>query len=165
MQTLDRDEVSAHVDAPPEAVYAVVADVTQTPRLSPEIVQCVWLDGASGPAVGARFKATNKVARGPAWSNTPVVTVAEPGREFAFERTEKFSGTIAWRYRFEPEESGTRVTESYEVVRPVSALGWFIIERFFGGHDRRAELRAGMQRTLERLQEVVADAQAPGSTG
>ncbi len=144
MQTLDHDHVSVHIDAPPEAVYELIADVTRTPEFSPEILRCTWLDGATGPAVGARFEAVNKVSRGPSWKNRPVVTAAQPGREFAFSRTEKFSGTLVWRYRLEPGGSGTRLTESYEVIRPISRLGWFIIDRLFGCHDRRAELRAGI---------------------
>ena len=34
MQTLDHDQVSVHIDAPPEAVYALVADVTRMSELS-----------------------------------------------------------------------------------------------------------------------------------
>jgi hypothetical protein len=132
MQTLDSDEISLHIDASPDDVYALVADVTRTPEFSPEILRCTWLDGATGPAVGARFEAVNKVMRGPSWKNRPVVTTVESGREFAFSRTEKLSGTVAWRYRFEPEDGGTRVTESYDVTQPVSRLGWFVIGRLFG---------------------------------
>jgi hypothetical protein len=155
MQTLDRDEVSAYVNAPPDAVYAVIADVTRTPELSPEILRCTWLDGAAGPAVGARFEAVNKAGRGPAWKNRPVVTVADPGREFAFERTERGAGTIAWRYTFTPEGSGTRATESYEVRRPLTRFGWFVIGTLYGCSDRRGDLRRGMQQTLERLRALV----------
>jgi hypothetical protein len=155
MQTLDHDHVSVHIDALPEAVYALVADITRTPEFSPEIVSCTWLDGATGPAAGARFEAVNKVSRGPAWKNRPVVIAAQPGREFAFSRTEKLSGTLVWRYRLEPDGTGTRLTESYEVTRPISRLGWFIIDRLFGCHDRRAELRAGMNQTLRRIRETA----------
>jgi hypothetical protein len=155
MQTLDHDQVSLHVDAPPEAVYQLVADVTRTPEFSPEILRCTWLDDATGPTVGAKFEAVNKVTRGPSWKNRPVVTAALPGREFAFSRTEKFSGTLVWRYQLEPEGSGTRLTESYEVTRPISRLGWFIIDRLFGCHDRRTELRAGMDRTVRRIRETA----------
>src|SRR5687768_368195 len=151
MQTLDRDEVSTVVAASPEKLYALVADVTRMPEFSPEVASIRWLDGASGPAVGARFEAVNTNAAGKSWTNRPVVTVAEPGREFAFTRTEPFAGTIAWRYRFEPVENGTRVTESYDVQRPVARLGWFVIERVFRGGNRREALRAGMRTTLERL--------------
>jgi ligand-binding SRPBCC domain-containing protein len=164
IQELDHDQVSAHVDAPPEAVYAVVADVTRTPELSPEILECTWLDGATGPAVGARFKARNKVPNRPAWHNKPIVTVVDPGREFAFARTEPFGGTVEWRYRFEPDGDGTLVTESYEVTKPMGRVGWFIIGTLFARKDRRSDLRAGMEQTLERLRAVVEREQASATT-
>jgi ligand-binding SRPBCC domain-containing protein len=164
IQELDHDQVSAHVDAPPEAVYAVVADVTRTPELSPEILECTWLDGATGPAVGARFKARNKVPNRPAWHNKPVVTVMDPGREFAFARTEPFGGTVEWRYRFEPDGDGTLVTESYEVTKPMGRVGWFIIGTLFARKDRRSDLRSGIEQTLERLRALVEREQASTTT-
>ncbi len=97
MQTRDRDEQSVHIDATPHEMYALVADVTRMPEWSPEILRCGWLDGATEATVGARFVATNKVRRGPAWKNRPVVTVAEPGPELAFSRTAKLAGTVVWR--------------------------------------------------------------------
>jgi hypothetical protein len=151
MQTLDRDEVSAVVAAPPEEVYALVADVTRMPEFSPEVVSCRWLGGATAAVVGARFEAVNATAGGKTWKNRPVVTLAEPDREFAFSRTEPFAGTISWRYRFEAEGSGTRVVESYEVERPVTRVGWFVIEKVFRAGNRRQALRAGMIQTLDRL--------------
>ncbi|GAA3160314.1 SRPBCC family protein [Blastococcus jejuensis] len=157
MQTLDRDEASIVVAAPPEDVYALVADVTRTPEFSPDIVSCRWLDGAAGPAVGARFEAVNVSKIGKRWKNRPVVTVADPGREFAFVRTEPFAGRVAWRYRFEPADGGTRVVESYEVERPVSRLGWVVIEKIFKDGNRREALRSGMESTLDRLR-VTAEA-------
>ena len=108
MQILDHDQVVLEIDAPPEVVYDLVADVTRTPEFSPEVRRCTWLDGATGPAVGARFEVVNKAGRGPAWKNRPLVIVADPGREFAFSRTEKAAGTLVWRYRFEPVGDGTR---------------------------------------------------------
>jgi hypothetical protein len=155
MQILDRDEVSMLIHAPAEDVYALVADVTRTPEFSPAVVRCTWLDGATGPAVGARFEAVNTTAAGKTWKNRPVVTAAVPGREFAFSRTEPFAGTLVWRYLFLPEKGGTRVIESYEVTRPVTRIGWFIIERVFKVTDVAAGLHSGMQTTLERLRAVA----------
>ena len=154
-QQLDHDEVSLHIEASAEALYDIVSDVTRTPELSPEVLKCTWLDGATGPAVGARFEATNKAGRSPAWKNRPEVIVADRGREFTISRTEKAAGTIVWRYRFEPQGSGTLVTESYEVIEPITAMGWFVIGTLYGNHDRRAGLRQGMTQTLERLREVA----------
>jgi hypothetical protein len=151
MQTLDHDEVTVQVDAPPDVVYALVADVTRTPDFSPEVIACRWLDGASGPAVGVRFEAVNKVPRRPPWRNRPVIIAAEPGREFAFSRTERFAGTVVWRYRFERERTGTLVTEAYEVTQPLTRVGWFIIGTLYRRHNRRSDLKIGMKATLERL--------------
>jgi hypothetical protein len=150
-QELTHDTVERYIQASPEALYDVVADVTRTPELSPEVVACEWMDGATGPAVGVRFRAKNHAGRGPDWHNTPVITVADRGREFAFCRTERGAGTIEWRYLFTPDGSGTRVTESYEVTRPVTLFGWFIIGVLYGNQDRKGDLRRGMTESLRRL--------------
>jgi hypothetical protein len=155
IQELTHDSVTARMQARPEDLYALVADVTRTPEFSPEIVECRWLGGATGPAVGARFKARNKMPNRPTFSNKPVVTVTEPGRTFAFSRTEPFGGTVEWRYDFAADGDGTLVTESYTVTKPVSPVGWFIIGTLFGRKDRIADLRVGMEQTLDRLREVV----------
>ena len=48
--------VTVHMAAPPERVWSLVSDVTNTGRFSPETFEAEWLDGATGPAVGARFR-------------------------------------------------------------------------------------------------------------
>lgn len=156
-QELTTDKASRYVEATPAALYALVSDVTRTPEYSPEVVKCTWVKGATGPAVGARFKAINHAGRRmfPDWPNKPVVTVAEPGRTFAFERSEVGGGTIEWRYTFEPQGNGTLVTESYTVVKDVNMLGWFIIDTLAGLKDRRTDLQNGMTASLERIAAIV----------
>ena len=162
MQTLDRDSAEIVVDAAPEQVYDLVADVTRTPEFSPEVVAVRWLDGATEPAVGARFEAVNRSrTSGRRWRNRPVVLVADRGREFAFRRTEPFSGTVVWRYRLAPVDGGTRVVESYEFERPVSRIGWFVIEKLFKDVDRRGALQQGMRATLERLRATAETGRTP----
>ncbi len=114
--------------------------------------------------VGARFAARNQVPHRPPWTNKPVVTVVEPGPGpcFAFARTEKFAGTVEWTYRFEPDGTGTVVTESYEVTRPLSRVGWFVIDTLFGRSDRRTDLRTGMEQTLDRLRAAAERSVKPG---
>ena len=153
-QTFDHDEVRLVMAAPPEAVYEAIADVTRMPEFSPEVVECRWLDGATGPAVGARFAARNKFKRGPAVRNKPVITAVEPGRRISWSRTEPFGGTVEWTYEFRPHPDGTEVVESYRATNPVSRFGWVIIGTF-SSKDRRAVQRAGMQQTLERLRSQV----------
>lgn len=163
MQKLTRDEVSLLVRARADELYALVSDVTRTPEFSPAVLRCTWLGGATGPAVGARFEAVNTTEAGRTWKNRPVVTAAVPGREFAFTRSEPFAGTLLWRYVFEPEGGATRVTESYQVTKPVTRLGWFVIERIFKAGDVPAGLRAGMSTTLERLR-AAAEGRAASRT-
>ena len=155
IQQLDHDSVSLHMAAAPETIYQLVADVTRTPEFSPEIIECRWIDGATGPVVGARFKARNKMPKRPAFANKPVVTLVEPCKTFAFARTEPFGGTVEWRYDFASDGQGTLVTESYAVTKPVSRFGWFIIGTLFGRKNRKADLHDGMTKTLEQLRHAV----------
>jgi ligand-binding SRPBCC domain-containing protein len=161
-QELTTDTVDRYIEAPPEVVYDLIADVTRTPERADDIDRCEWLDGATEAAVGARFKSVNTQARGPKWSNKPVITVADRGEELSFTRTEPFAGTILWRHRFVAEGTGTRMIESYEVIKPITIVGWFIIGTLYGLKDRQAELRASMQRSMDRVAEIV-EAEAPPS--
>jgi len=154
-QNLTTDTVERHIEASPDLLYDIISDVTRTPELSPEVVNCTWVKGATGPAVGARFRAINSAGRGPNWPNWPVVVTADRAREFAFSRTEPLAGTVEWRYQFIPEGAGTRVVESYTVTRPVTIMGWFLIDTLAGLHDRAGDLRAGMATTLERLAAIA----------
>jgi len=145
-----RGDVDVTIDAPPEAVYALVSDVTRMGEWSPETVRCEWADGATGPAVGARFKAQNRHGR-MRWSNKPEVTAAEPGREFAFSRKAPAGGEVVWRYSLLPEGAGTKLTESFEVIkRPPAAVNWLVL-RMLRTKDRNADLIDGMRTTLDRI--------------
>jgi hypothetical protein len=146
-----RDSIVAEIDASPDRVYDLISDISRMGEWSPECIHCEWTGGATGPVVGARVKARNKGARGPAWSNRPTVIAADPGREFAFNRTGFAIGSYTWRYRLEPTVNGTRVTESYEVERPLPHVMSWLTEKWTGSSDRDADLRRGMQTTLARL--------------
>ena len=154
----DTDAVTIDVAAPPERVYALVADITRMGEWSPECRRCTWKRGSSGPEVGARFTARNKGRRGPSWFNTPTVTAAEPGREFAFNRRGPGIGSYTWRYRFEPTATGTRVTESYEAEKHLPAVMSWITEKWVGSDDRDADLRRGMEVTLARVKQAAETA-------
>jgi uncharacterized protein YndB with AHSA1/START domain len=152
------DEVSVTVHAPPERVYALVSDIRRMGEWSPECYRCEWVDGADAATVGARFRGHNRryLLR---WSNTPEVIAAEPGREFAFRRVAPGAGEVIWRYTLVPQGTDTVLTESYRVVRPSGVpvrVMLFLLARV---RDRRAELRADMTQTLNRLK-AAAEARA-----
>lgn len=145
------DEVTIDIDAPPEQVYALVSDITRMGEWSPECRRCSWAKGATGPTVGARFRARNKGRRGPSWFNTPTVTVADPPRRFAFNRNGPGIGSYTWTYELAATNTGTRLTESYDVEKPLPALMSWITEKWVGSDDRDADLRRGMETTLQRI--------------
>ncbi|MEY2404840.1 MAG: hypothetical protein QOD38_2391 [Acidimicrobiaceae bacterium] len=141
-------EARIHIEASPEAVYAMVSDITRMGEWSPENTGGEWLGGASAAAVGSRFKGKNKRKSG--WSTKCTVTVASPGREFAFDVG---NGGTKWRYCFEPAGAGTDVTESFEIVKEPGAIGRFFTKVGTGlpWSEREADMVRGMEQTLTKL--------------
>jgi uncharacterized protein YndB with AHSA1/START domain len=80
-----RDSVTVHMAAPPERVWELVSDVTKIGRYSPETFEGEWIEGATGPAVGAKFRGhVKRNGKGPIYWTTCAVTACVPGHEFAF---------------------------------------------------------------------------------
>ena len=146
-------EARVHISAPPEKVYDLVSDVTRMGEWSPETVKCEWIDGATGPAVGARFKGSNK--RGLfRWSTKPEVVAANPGREFAF--ITPGSGSTKWTYHFEASaDGGTDATESFELLADMPQYIVLADRYLLGIKDRTADLEQAMQQTLERIKRAA----------
>jgi Polyketide cyclase / dehydrase and lipid transport len=139
--------VSKVIPTGAEALYDLVADVTNMHRFSPENTDAVWLNGATGPSVGAKFKGSNQLGKAK-WSTKPTVTAADRGRRFAF-KVPGAAGT-EWTYEFEPVETGTRVTESVTQVKASPAIIRYI-QRRNGVTDRAANLSDAMTVTLDRI--------------
>ncbi len=152
-------EASIHIDASPEKVYELVSDVRRMGEWSPECRHCEWLDGATGPAVGARFKGSNRsgFAR---WSTKPRVVTADEGREFAFATELRGKDLTKWSYRFDPDGDGTKLTESFELMNDMPAYISFTEKYVMRIKDRKADLEKNMQATLTRIK-----ATAEGSSG
>jgi len=151
------------IDAPPDVVYRLVADMPRMGEWSPECQRVEWTGDTTGPAEGATFIGHNR--GGPRqlmrWSRPGRVLAAEYGKEFAFVTEEGGRESTVWRYRFEPTGDATTVTESYEV-------GWIpawarIVDV---PTNRRRELQESMHFTLGRLKtaaEAAADRNAQPS--
>jgi hypothetical protein len=144
----NRIEVTRVLPASPEQVYALVSDLPRMGEFSPENTGGKWVKGATGPAVGAKFKGTNAKGK-KKWTTDVVVTIADPGKEFAFDVSAAGMGVAGWGYRLEPVEGGTKVTQYWEDHRnPVArkVTGWFL-----SIPDRADYNSAGMETTLEKM--------------
>jgi uncharacterized protein YndB with AHSA1/START domain len=142
------DSVTMHIDAPPEAVWELVSDVTRIGSYSPETFEAEWLDGATGPAVGARFRGhVKRNGKGPVYWISCTVRVCEPGREFAFGTGSSDKPLNVWGYRLEPSGDGTDVTESFRLAD----VFWLRLYWALLGWARGRTNREGMRTTLERM--------------
>lgn len=143
------DSVTVHIDAAPEAVWALVSDVTKIGSYSPETFEAEWLDGATGPAVGARFRGhVKRNGRGPTYWAECTVTAAEPNREFGFSVGPDGKVLNTWRYELEPvDDGGTDVTESFRLPDTLpTRIYWALL-----GWARGRTNRDGMRATLEAM--------------
>lgn len=145
--------------APPERIWDLVSDVTRIGQLSPETFEAEWLDGASGPAVGARFRGhVRRNGRGPVYWTTCTVTRCEPERDFAFAVGAGGKTVITWGYHMEPADGGSEVTEWFELADgPLTRLYWRI-----AGRARGRTNEEGMRTTLERIRVAVEGPAAAG---
>lgn len=111
-------EVSVTVAAPPEAVWALVSDVTRVGDWGAECVGAEWLDGATGPSVGARFAGQQR-REDRRWETTSVVVESEPGLSFAWAVGDDPAFAAAtWRYELAPDRSGGTVVRYRGVMGP-----------------------------------------------
>jgi hypothetical protein len=138
-------QATIHIEAPPEKVYAMISYVTRMGEWSPETHTCEWIEGATGPAVGARFKGSNKrgILR---WSTKPTVTVADPGKEFAFD----VGKDTRWSYTFAPKDGGTDLTESFEALRYL-----LIFKILTPPKRRKRQLQDNVEQTVQRIKQAA----------
>jgi polyketide cyclase/dehydrase/lipid transport protein len=117
--------VTVPMAASADEVWNIVADVRNTGKFSPEVIEAEWLDGATGPALGARFRGhVRRNEIGPVYWTTCRVTACEPG---------------------------TDVTESFRMNDSVFTK----LFAMFGGQLRTRRNKRDMRKTLERIKAVV----------
>jgi uncharacterized protein YndB with AHSA1/START domain len=141
-------EISRDIAASPLDVYRAISDVTRIGKWSQECYACEWHEGFDGAVVGATFDGHNRYGDHE-WTTQGKVVEADPGRAFAFECSMMDFHYSTWGYRIEPTESGCRVTEWSEDLRPESALEFS--RRVSGVDDRKTRNHDTMIHTLELL--------------
>jgi hypothetical protein len=105
-------------DAPPDAVWQLVADVTRTGEWSHECRRVRWLGSATAATPGARFRGSNR-SGWLRWRRVCEVLIVDPPRKLAWRTlsTPLYPDSTEWRIVIQPAGTGTRIAESYQVVR------------------------------------------------
>lgn len=108
------------VDAPPERVWAVVADVERWPERIPTVHAVERLD--AGPLrVGSRTRLQQPRLPTAVWT----VTELTEGSSYTWESRSP-GVTVTAAHVVEPHPDGSRLTLSVTVSGPMSRIGWLM---------------------------------------
>ncbi len=134
------------VPAGPDAVWAVVVDVTRTGEWSHECIGCSWLDGATRAEPGARFRGRNR-QRVFRWGRVCEVVSADD-HELVWRTvpTTFYPDSTEWRIAVEACEGGTRITQRFAVVKATKLLEPVYATLVPDHRDRDAALREDLRR-------------------
>jgi hypothetical protein len=148
-------EATETIAADAHTLYALVSDLSQMGRWSPEAVGGKWIKGAAGPTVGAKFHGNNK-SGWRRWSTTAEITEAEPGKRFAFHVSSAGVPVADWSYDFASVGDSTIVVENWTDLRP----GWLdrLSKPVMGVPDRAVHNQRNMALTLTALKQAVEGA-------
>ena len=152
-------EVRTWIDAPPERVWALVSDVGLMPGMSDELQSVEWLDGATGPALGARFLGHSRHEALGDWSTTSYVIEYEPDRVFAWAVEDPADPSAVWRFRLHAGDGGTELSEWMQLGPGRSGLS-VAIDRMPEKEEkivfvRLREFERNMTATLERIKQLA----------
>jgi uncharacterized protein YndB with AHSA1/START domain len=145
---------STTVAAPPEVVFAILADPRQHPRIDGSGTLRGTISGPERLTKGAEFGMDMKMFGLPYKIRNRVVELDE-NRRIAW----RHFGGHRWRYELEPVDGGTRVTESFDYSHYNRLWSTFIEVTGFPGRNR-----AGIEETLVRLS-AAAEEDAARSGG
>jgi uncharacterized protein YndB with AHSA1/START domain len=140
------------INAPPAALFAVVADATRHPEIdgSGQLVKAK--EGAARQlTLGSTFGMAMKM--GVPYTVTNTVIEFEQDRRIAWQTVlagplGRFLGGRIWRYELEPVDGGTKVTESWDLSQDKQA--------FFLKNPKVGQATAtSMSKSLDRLAEIT----------
>ncbi|MET8248669.1 SRPBCC family protein [Streptomyces sp. NPDC005202] len=155
-------EAAVWIDAPPQAVWDLVSDIGLMPRISNELQSVEWLDGCSGPRVGARFLGRSRHEALGEWSTTSYVVTYEPPRVFSWAVQDRQNPSAVWRFTLEPQEGGTLLRQWAQLGPGPSGLS-LAIEQMPDKEQkivfvRLREFETAIRATLTTVKEIAESA-------
>ena len=136
-----------------------MSDIGLSSRFSTEVSRTEWLDGADGPARGARFLGHSAHDAIGEWSTTCIVTAFEPERVFEWSvigRDDDVSSI--WRYTITDGRDGTLDLEFWFQMGPGRGGLNFAIDRMLDKEERIVARR--MEEHRLNMERVVAGVKA-----
>jgi uncharacterized protein YndB with AHSA1/START domain len=149
--------VEVMVNAPIDAVWALVTDINLPARFSGEFRGATWLD--AGPALGARFVGNNWHQALGEWETTSIVNRYEPPRAFGWCVSDRDNPSSSWWFELRETDSGTHLLQGTRMGPAPSGLSIAITarpdkeERIVA--RRLEEFEANMRATLEGIKQLA----------
>ncbi|MDX1450775.1 MAG: SRPBCC family protein [Acidimicrobiia bacterium] len=149
--------VTTTIEAPPEDVWPLVADISLPARFSQEFQGAEWVEGSE--EIGARFRGRNDHPIAGSWSTVCTVTEWSPPTSFAYLVENPDDPTARWRFDLEPVDGGTRLTMT-AVMGPGPSGVLSLIRKLPDKEEkiianRLAEWTDNMQRTVDGIRSLV----------
>jgi hypothetical protein len=121
-------QVRTWIDANPQRVWQIVADVELMPSLSNELQRVEWQNGATGPSVGATFVGHSKHAALGEWSTTSHIVECAEAEVLSWAVADAEDPSALWRFTLRAKDGGTELTQWMQLGPGRSGLS-FAIDR------------------------------------
>ncbi|WP_405669880.1 SRPBCC family protein [Streptomyces sp. NBC_01530] len=159
-------ELPIWIAAPPERVWELISDIELMPSLSTELRSVEWLDGKTGPSLGARFVGRSEHESLGEWATTSHIVGYEPLSVFAWAVEDPEHPSAIWRFTLEPQDGGTLLREWMQLGPGRSGLS-YAIDRMPEKEQkivfvRMREFERNIGATLEAIRKL---AEQPGTVG
>lgn len=143
-------ETEVEIAASPAEVWAVVSDLPRLAEWSPQVVRTVVVPKPT--KVGSWMLNLNHQGW-KHWPTTARVVAYEPQLTVAFRVTEN---RTVWSFELSPTAAGTRLVQRREAPQGIAGISTVLVNGVLGGTEQfTADLRTGMQRTLEGIKTEV----------
>jgi Polyketide cyclase / dehydrase and lipid transport len=154
--------VEVDIDAPLADVWDIVTDISFGARFSEEFVGARWVDGATGPALGARFVGTNRHPAMGEWEVSCFVDRFVEHAEFGWRTSDPDRPGARWCHLLRRVDGITRVRHTLALGPGPSRLDDVIARMPDKEHRiiraRLDEHRANMQRVVDGIAAVATGA-------
>lgn len=147
------------IAAPAPVVWALVCDIQLPARFSSEFDGGEWLDGASRPALGARFTGCNYHPAVGRWQTTSTICEYQPEQVLGWAIGDPAHPAARWRFTLAAQADGTRLTQWMQIGPAPSGVSAAIEARPDKEsailRRRLAEHQSNMTATLTGIKELA----------
>ena len=148
-----------YIEVPPVRVWELVSDIFLMPRLSSELQEVAWLDGAASPAPGCRFTGRNANQALGEWETVSTITECDRPHRFTWAVGDPAHPATTWRFTVRPDGPGT-VLEQWTQMGPARSGLNIAIDAMPDKEQkivfvRLRELEKAMQHNLAAIKEMA----------